>query len=187
MWANGTEDPDKSIWNYAIDKYNEGKGKETGYQVSYVPTQNDTYKEKLVVAVSSGECPDIYQTWSGGPMIEYVEAGFGQPLDEYIDKYNLKDVLMDAALEQGTYNGKVYGLPVLNVAISGIYYNKEMFEQYNLEVPTTISDLEKVCDTLVENGITPFALANASKWTGSMYPLRRTGAFPEGSFRGGYF
>ena len=27
MWANGTEDPDKSIWNYAIDKYNEGKGK----------------------------------------------------------------------------------------------------------------------------------------------------------------
>ena len=169
MWANGTEDPDKSIWNYAIDKYNEGKGKETGYQVSYVPTQNDTYKEKLVVAVSSGECPDIYQTWSGGPMIEYVEAGFGQPLDEYIDKYNLKDVLMDAALEQGTYNGKVYGLPVLNVAISGIYYNKDMFEQYNLEVPTTISDLEKVCDTLVENGITPFALANASKWTGSMY------------------
>ena len=80
MWANGTEDPDKSIWNYAIDKYNDGKGKETGYQVTYVPTQNDTYKEKLVVAVSSGECPDIYQTWSGGPMIEYVEAGFGQPL-----------------------------------------------------------------------------------------------------------
>ena len=71
--------------------------------------------------------------------------------------------------EQGTYNGKVYGLPVLNVAISGIYYNKDMFEQYNLEVPTTISDLEKVCDTLVENGITPFALANTSKWTGSMY------------------
>ena len=30
---------------------------------------------------------DIYQTWSGGPMIEYVEAGFGQPLDEYIEKY----------------------------------------------------------------------------------------------------
>ena len=169
MWANGTEDPDKSIWNYAIDKYNDGKGKETGYQVTYVPTQNDTYKEKLVVAVSSGECPDIYQTWSGGPMIEYVEAGFGQPLDEYIEKYGLKDVLMDAALEQGTYNGKVYGLPVLNVAISGIYYNKDMFEQYNLEVPTTISELEKVCNTLVENGITPFALANASKWTGSMY------------------
>ena len=98
-----------------------------------------------------------------------MEAVFGQPLDEYIEKYGLKDVLMDADLEQGTYNGKVYGLPVLNVAISGIYYNKDMFEQYDLEVPTTVSELEKVCDTLVENGITPFALANASKWTGSMY------------------
>ena len=65
------------------------------------PTQSHTYKEKLVVAVSSGECPDIYQTWSGGPMIEYVEAGFGQPLDEYIEKYGLKDVRLDyAALER---------------------------------------------------------------------------------------
>ena len=36
-------------------------------------------------------------------------------------------------------------------------------------MPTTLSELEAVCDTLVENGITPFALANGPKWTGSMY------------------
>ena len=55
------------------------------------------------------------------------------------------------------------------MTISGVFYNKEIFEQYNLEIPQTVSQLEQVCDTLVENGITPFALANASKWTGSMY------------------
>lgn len=45
-----------------------------------------------------------------------------------------------------------------------------MFEQVGItEEPTTISELEAACDKLVEAGITPFALANQSKWTGSQY------------------
>jgi raffinose/stachyose/melibiose transport system substrate-binding protein len=44
-----------------------------------------------------------------------------------------------------------------------------MFQKYNLQVPTTVAELEKVCDTLLSHGITPFALANKSKWTGSMF------------------
>ena len=47
--------------------------------------------------------------------------------------------------------------------------DKYMFEQYGLEEPKTLADLENICATLKENGITPFALANGSKWTGSMY------------------
>ena len=44
-----------------------------------------------------------------------------------------------------------------------------MFDQYGLTEPETLADLENICATLKENGITPFALANGSKWTGSMY------------------
>ena len=43
-----------------------------GYTVNQVAIQNDTYKEKLVIAMSSGECPDMYSSWSGGPMYEYI-------------------------------------------------------------------------------------------------------------------
>ena len=57
----------------------------------------------------------------------------------------------------------------MNVILAGIFYNKDMFKQYGLEEPKTLADLENICATLKENGITPFALANASKWTGSMY------------------
>ena len=53
--------------------------------------------------------------------------------------------------------------------MAGIYYNKDLFEKYNIEVPKTLEDLEKACDTFLENGITPFTLANSTKWTGSMY------------------
>ena len=167
FWNIGTEEVDKAIYDKAIENFNSNT--ESGYTVSSVPVQNDNYKEKLVIAMSSGECPDMYISWSGGPMNEYIDSGYAQPITELFNNSELPDRLMDAAIEQAKYKDEIYAVPYMNISISGIYYNTEIFEKYNLEVPTTISELEAVCDTLVENGITPFALANGPKWTGSMY------------------
>lgn len=167
FWNIGTEDVDKAIYNKAIEMFNATT--KSGYTITSVPVQNDTYKEKLVIAMSSGECPDMYINWSGGPMNEYVDSGYAQPITELFNNSELPDRLMDAAIEQTKYNDEIYAVPFMNVSISGIYYNTEMFDKYGLKVPATISELEKVCDTLVEKGVTPFALANAPKWTGSMY------------------
>lgn len=145
------------------------KNNKDGWTIENVPTQNDKYKEKLVIAMSSGECPDMYTSWSGGPMNEYIKSGYAQPLDDLYEKYGLKDRFMEGALEQASYDGKLYAIPVKNISVAGIYYNKDLFEKYNIEVPKTLEDLEKACDTFLENGITPFTLANSTKWTGSMY------------------
>ncbi len=166
-WNIGTEGADKAALEYAVNAFNENT--DSGYQVEMVAIQNDNYKERLVVAMSSGECPDMYTSWSGGPMNEYIDSGFAQPVDDLYEEYGLDDIFMEAATAQATYNGHIYAVPTYNVSLAGIFYNTEIFDKYNLEVPTTLSELEDVCDTLVENGITPFALANAPKWTGSMY------------------
>ena len=166
-WNIAVESPDKDIVTAAVDKFN--KETKSGYTVNQVAIQNDTYKEKLVIAMSSGECPDMYSSWSGGPMYEYIDSGFAQPIDDLLDQSDIKDKLLDAAIEQGSYKGHVYAIPYMNVVLAGIFYNKDMFKQYGLEEPKTLADLENICATLKENGITPFALANASKWTGSMY------------------
>ncbi|MGI6007403.1 MAG: extracellular solute-binding protein [Ruminococcus sp.] len=167
FWHIGTDEPDVSLYEDAAEAFNENT--DSGYRIECVAMEADAYKEKLVIAMSSGECPDIYTSWAGGPMNEYVDAGYAQPLDDLVEQAPWKDKILDATLEQGKYNDKIYGVGMINVSLSGIYYNKEIFEQYNLEVPTTVSELEQVCDTLVENGKIPFALANAPKWTGSMY------------------
>lgn len=166
-WNIGTEGADKAALEYAVDAFNENT--DSGYQVEMVAIQNDNYKERLVVAMSSGECPDMYTSWSGGPMNEYIDSGFAQPVDDLYEEYGLNDIFMEAATAQASYNGHIYAVPTYNVSLAGIFYNTEIFDEYGLEVPTTLSELEAVCDTLVENGITPFALANAPKWTGSMF------------------
>ena len=81
-WNIAVESPDKDIVTAAVDKFN--KETKSGYTVNQVAIQNDTYKEKLVIAMSSGECPDMYSSWSGGPMYEYIDSGFAQPIDDLL-------------------------------------------------------------------------------------------------------
>ena len=79
-WNIGTEDPDQSILKSAVDHFNENS--DSGYQVEITSIQNDKYKEKLVIAMSSGECPDMYTSWTGGPLQEYIESGYAQPVTD---------------------------------------------------------------------------------------------------------
>ncbi len=167
FWNIGTADTDAKLIQYAIDEFNATT--ESGYTIESVSMANDQFKDKLIIAMSSGECPDMYISWTGGPMIEYIKSGYAVPIDEQYEKYGLNDRIMDAATAQGTYDGHIYAVASSNISVAGIYYNQEIFDKYGIEVPKTVSELEAACDTLVENGVIPFALANASKWTGSMY------------------
>ncbi len=167
FWNAGTSEVDKAVYDKAIELFNTST--DSGYTIEMTGIANDVYKEKITIAMSSGECPDIYTSWSGGPMIEYVESGYAKPVTEVFSGTEAHGKILDAALAQATYNGELYAIPFFDISISGIFYNKEIFDKYGLEVPTTISELESISDTLVTNGVTPFALANATKWTGSMY------------------
>ena len=102
-------------------------------------------------------------------MIEYAMAGQIKDLTEYMDKDNYKDLFMEAAINQATYDGKIWGVPVENVAVAMLFCNKQVFEGNGIDYPTTVAELVEVCEAFKAKGIAPFALANATKWTGSMY------------------
>ena len=133
--------------------------------------------------MSSNECPDVYTNWTGGPLKEYINAGFAQPVTDLVSEMGLDSVVMPSGLEQGTVDGEIYALPILNIAIEGFYYNKDMFEQVGItEEPSTISELEAACDKLVEAGITPLPgkpvqVDRVSVFYGTGYPLWRSGTF----------
>jgi raffinose/stachyose/melibiose transport system substrate-binding protein len=165
LWDIATEDPANRIQQGAVDRFMKDH---PNVKVETTHIQNDTYKQKLVVAMSSNQCPNMYIHWGGGPMNEYIESGFAVPVTDLMNKYCKVDFLK-AAIEQSSYKGEIYAVPYSALAGSGFFYNKTIFEKYGLQVPKTISELEQVCETLKQNGIIPFSLANQSKWTGSMY------------------
>ena len=164
LWDISTEEPNKSTAEAAVARFTADYPNIT---VNQVHQQNDTYKQQLIVAMSSGQCPNIYGHWGGGPMAEYYKSGHANDITEMYAKYDHPEYV-DAAVAQSTFDGKMLAIPYSGLTGCDIFYNKTIFADLGLEVPTTIDELEAVCETLKANGIIPFTLANASKWTGSM-------------------
>lgn len=105
-----------------------------------------------------------------------IEAGLlldltGQP---FVDNY------YETAIEDAcTYDGKVYCVTLGSVSYSGIYYNKDMFAEYNVDVPTTWDELVAACETFDAADIPCMTAGGKDGWPifvgaygliGSMYP-----------------
>lgn len=165
LWDIATEDPTKSIQEGAVQRF---MADYPNIKVEQVHQQNDNYKQQLIVAMSSGKAPDMYIHWGGGPMAEYYKSGFVNDISDLYKMYDHPDFI-DAAVAQASYDDKLLAIPYGGLSGCDIFYNKAIFQEVGVEVPTTIDELEAVCDKLIAAGYVPFSLANGSKWTGSMY------------------
>lgn len=119
---------------------------------------DDQYYTALKTRLASGECPDIIlvQPTIEGPnsAVLLAEAGYLEPLTD------MKAVEL-AGVGSGplTYNDEVYGI-ASGVTILGTYYNKDLYAQYNLEVPTTWDEFLNCCQTLQDNGVQPIVMGD---------------------------
>ncbi|SFV04691.1 extracellular solute-binding protein [Alicyclobacillus macrosporangiidus] len=120
-----------------------------GVQVKMLRIPNDQYKQKFAVAMSGGNGPDVFHSWGGGWLKQFVDAGQVLDLAGKIDSSHY----LKAALDNATFNGKVYGVP-LGLSVTAVYYNKEIFQKLNLQPPKTWDDLLSVIQTLKKNNIT---------------------------------
>jgi len=179
LWSIQTDGNGPDIYQRAVARFRKNN---PDIRVNLTMIANDSYKQKLAVALASGKAPDCFFSWGGGPMQEFIRNNQIADITSYMNANNYKNRFLDGAITQMTYQGKIWGVPVNNVASGVIFYNKELFNKYKLAVPTTIRELETVCDTLKKNNIFPFALANKTQWTGSIYytalATRRGGTQP---------
>ncbi|PHO07852.1 ABC transporter substrate-binding protein [Thermoanaerobacterium thermosaccharolyticum] len=164
FWNLYTGEPAKTKVKEIIDQWNK---ENPNVQIVESVTENDAYKTKIKTAIAANEAPDIFQTWAGGFSQPFVEAGKVLQLDSYLND-GTKDQMLPGALDNVTYNGKIYGITYDQQA-SVLYINKELFDKYNVKVPTTFSELIDAIKTFKSKGITPFALGEKDEWPGMWY------------------
>ncbi|MFC5653542.1 extracellular solute-binding protein [Paenibacillus solisilvae] len=121
--------------------------------------------QKLKAEMAAGNPPDIFEVFGGADLNLYVKAGRMLDLTPIIDELGLKDKF--ASLDEFTIDGKVYGLPFGGYS-EGVFYNKKIFTDLGLSVPTTWDELLKDADAIKAKGITPFALAAKDGWVNGM-------------------
>lgn len=164
LWPAGSSKQQNMIVTDIIKQY-EQDHKDVKVEVEVL--ENEQYKNKIKVLSSSNELPDVGFTWAAGYMTPFVKGKLFAPLDDVLDG-GLKDSFVSGTTEAYALDGKTYGLP-LELNIAPIYYNKEIFKKYNLEVPQTYSEFTNVVKTLASKGVAPIALGNKDRWTGSLW------------------
>lgn len=129
----------------------------------------DEFLNKLNTSMAAGTGPDMYNGWLSGRLEPYVEAGRIMPLDDVInDNSDIARVTKREFLDTATFDGSVYGIPQLLTA-EVVFYNKAIFRDAGVAVPTTFEELLDVIGTLRSAGVTPFALGNKLPWPGAIH------------------
>ncbi|GAA0383088.1 extracellular solute-binding protein [Bacillus horti] len=164
LWPEGSSKDHYEIVNKIIAQFEE---ENQGTTVKVEVLGNEQYKERLRVISSGNQLPDVGMTWAAGFLTPYVDGNMFTPLNDILDA-GLQEKFVSGTTEAYGIDGNIYGLP-LELNIAPIFYNKEIFEEYNLDVPTTYEQFKQVIQTLNDNGVAPIALGNRDRWTGSLW------------------
>ena len=161
LWPEGSSNAQYTIVDDIIKTYEE---ENPNVDIQTEILGNEQYKEKVKVLSASNELPDVGITWAAGYMKPFVDGNMFAPLDDIVQE----DKFVAGTLDAFSVDEKPYALP-LELNITPVYYNKEIFKKYNLEAPETYDEFLNVVDTLVDKGVTPITLGNKDRWTGSMW------------------
>ncbi|NLK98766.1 MAG: extracellular solute-binding protein [Epulopiscium sp.] len=163
LWSIATEsDAFHPAYTKAIADF---EAANPGVKIVHETFENQSYKTKIKSAVAANELPDIFYTWGGGFSKPFVESGKVLALDDYFTEY--KDELPEAALTNVKFDGKLYG-STYTTPLSAIFYNKKMFEENGVKVPTNWDEFIAACKTFKEKGITPIGISAKDTWVIAM-------------------
>ncbi len=120
----------------------------TGYQVEYSMLPSENAAQNLYMQIASGAAFDIVRS---GPdeFRTLVEKGALLPLDDLLKQHGdvLKQVIGQESWELATYNGNIYGIPMMNERPnieSTILMREDILKELSLNVPTTPDEMYDV-------------------------------------------
>ncbi|MGL6198385.1 MAG: ABC transporter substrate-binding protein [Lachnospiraceae bacterium] len=127
---------------------------------------DESYKTKFKAYASGSSMPDLVNVWGQPSFLnevidEDILAELNQ--DDYTD-YNF----LEGSLDGFSKDGKLYGL-ARNTDVMGFYYNKAIFEECGISIPTTYDEFLEAVAVLKEKDYIPVAFDGSDKWPMSIY------------------
>jgi raffinose/stachyose/melibiose transport system substrate-binding protein len=165
-WHISTQEEHRAVWEQMA---NEFVAQNPDVTIEITVLENEAFKAKLATAMQSGSPPDIFQTWGGGVLKQYGDAGLVQDLTPALAEGGWGESFSQGPLGLYRFDGTTYGVP-WTAGMVGFWYNTALFEQAGIsEPPTTWAEFLETVQTLKGAGITPIALGGRDKWPGHFY------------------
>lgn len=153
---------DTSTTMGGFEKVAELAEKEIGIKIK-VETHPSGYDGDNLIKtrLASGDMPDLIAYNSGALLKALNPSEYFIDISEEAFAKNLDDTYKSAV----SVDGATYGIPFSSTQAGAVVYNKEIYENYDLEVPKTWDDFLSNCDVLKEKGETAVLGTFADSWT----------------------
>lgn len=129
-------------------------------KVTWKQTTIDNYDAALKPALANSEGVDAFQV-SAGSGNGGVQVFGGQAVDltdavkEALGE-DYEDKLSASSISTMTVNGQLKGLGVGSVYSGNLWINQDLFDKYNVKIPTNYEEWKTACETFRANGIEGF-------------------------------
>ena len=119
----------------------------------------------LATRMQGGNPPDSFQVLGGGALRgTWITANLLEPISFLYKENGWYDVFPAQVLDQVSFDGEQYAVPVNVHRTNILWYNKPIFEKYDFEPPKNLDEFFKMAEILKADGITPLAFGSKAMW-----------------------
>ena len=148
-------------WQAAMDKFQELHPEVT---IEFESRGFEEIRQTAPMILNSDEVPDVMEYNKGNATAGFLsQNGLLTDLTDAAAEYGWDQILSPGLQTTSRYengimgSGQWYGVTNYGEYVM-VYYNKDMFAEYGVEVPTTFEEWEAAMQTFVDAGITPLSL-----------------------------
>lgn len=113
---------------------------------------SDLQQKLTATSASPKNLPTMTQAYTSW-LYDQINEGLVLDLKPYMEKEEIKfdnyEDILEGFRKSSEINGKIYGLP-FNKSTEVMWYNKKIFDELNLQVPTTYEEFKEVAKTIKE-------------------------------------
>lgn len=126
-------------------------------------------KAVLATRMQGDDPPSTFQVHGGDELNKsWVAADKMEPLNDFFEEEDLMDKFPEELIDLVSVDDDIYSVPVDIHRGNPVFYNMEIFEEHDLDVPEDFDEFFEVADELEEAGVTPLALGDKESWGATM-------------------
>lgn len=133
-----------------------------GLNIETTVIDREAYKTQIRNFLTA-DAPDVATWYAANRMRPYVEAGLFEDVSDLWAEPAIADNLASTKGAM-TIDGKQWGVPYTYYQW-GIYYRKDLYDQFGLSEPTNWDEMKSNCQTLLDNGVKCYTIGTKFLWT----------------------
>ncbi|GIJ34381.1 ABC transporter substrate-binding protein [Verrucosispora sp. WMMD703] len=159
-------------WDRAIEIFKE---EHEGVEVRFERKAFEQIQQNAGMIINSSEGPDVMEYNKGNATAGLLSSqGLLTDLTEEATERGWDTALSPSLQTTARYDngvmgsGNWYGVPNYGEYVM-VYYNKDLFTEHGVTVPTTLAEMTAAMDTFVAKGVTPLGMSGAEYPAGQLF------------------